>query len=242
MPNDLDTLLRAVLLSPGDDVARLAYADALEEAGQADRAEFVRIQCQLYSHQDAREWLEQMPVEQWGGSAAEGDRLRRLDPLVRRHSELCRLYVNDCVGWSRDFAKSVCGPDYMEKTVAWQWGWARGFVESWECDLEAFLSHAGAVFSMHPITEVAMTDREPLLIPAVYRGQQVRAHDEYHWYGTVHTAGNQGGLPYAFFVAEPVSRAVFRGEDDALRWLSRACVRYGRQLAGLPPLPVEAAP
>lgn len=39
---DLDTMRRAVLLDPADDLARLALADACEEAGELGRAEFVR--------------------------------------------------------------------------------------------------------------------------------------------------------------------------------------------------------
>lgn len=41
---DLDLLLRAVLECPDDDTPRLLFADALEEAGEPDRAEFIRLQ------------------------------------------------------------------------------------------------------------------------------------------------------------------------------------------------------
>jgi uncharacterized protein (TIGR02996 family) len=40
-------LLAAVLDSPSDDAPRLVYADWLDEHGQADRAEFIRLQCEL---------------------------------------------------------------------------------------------------------------------------------------------------------------------------------------------------
>jgi uncharacterized protein (TIGR02996 family) len=39
--------LRAILDAPNDDLPRLVYADYLEETGEADRAEFIRIQCEL---------------------------------------------------------------------------------------------------------------------------------------------------------------------------------------------------
>lgn len=42
MASDLHDMHRAILLDPYDDVARLAYADALEESGDATRPEFVR--------------------------------------------------------------------------------------------------------------------------------------------------------------------------------------------------------
>jgi uncharacterized protein (TIGR02996 family) len=45
---DLDrAFLEAVLRDPEDDTPRLVYADWLDERGQADRAEFIRLQCQL---------------------------------------------------------------------------------------------------------------------------------------------------------------------------------------------------
>jgi uncharacterized protein (TIGR02996 family) len=44
---DEPTLLAAVLADPGDDAPRLVYADWLDEHGQPDRAEFIRVQCEL---------------------------------------------------------------------------------------------------------------------------------------------------------------------------------------------------
>lgn len=40
-----DSLLAAVLASPDDDLPRLVYADWCEETGDAERAEFIRLQC-----------------------------------------------------------------------------------------------------------------------------------------------------------------------------------------------------
>lgn len=42
-----DALLAAVLAAPDDDVVRLVYADWLEENGKSERAEFIRVQCEL---------------------------------------------------------------------------------------------------------------------------------------------------------------------------------------------------
>src|SRR5262245_15431683 len=39
--------LAAIQEAPDDDAPRLVYADWLEEQGDADRAEFVRLQCAL---------------------------------------------------------------------------------------------------------------------------------------------------------------------------------------------------
>src|SRR5262249_29673931 len=45
--NDGDALFQAILDDPDDTALRLVYADWLEEHGDVDRAEFIRVQCQL---------------------------------------------------------------------------------------------------------------------------------------------------------------------------------------------------
>jgi uncharacterized protein (TIGR02996 family) len=47
MGDEERALVRAVLEEPGDDLPRLVFADWLEEHGQAERAEFCRVQCEL---------------------------------------------------------------------------------------------------------------------------------------------------------------------------------------------------
>ena len=42
-----DAFLHAIHASPADDLPRLVYADWLEENGDAPRAEFIRVQCEL---------------------------------------------------------------------------------------------------------------------------------------------------------------------------------------------------
>lgn len=41
---DRDALLRSILEHPQEDLPRLVYADWLDEAGEAERAEFLRCQ------------------------------------------------------------------------------------------------------------------------------------------------------------------------------------------------------
>jgi uncharacterized protein (TIGR02996 family) len=43
----LDGLLAAVCADPDDDAARLVLADWLDESGEADRAELIRVQCRM---------------------------------------------------------------------------------------------------------------------------------------------------------------------------------------------------
>ena len=42
-----ESFLRAIIADPADDLPRLVYADWLDENGDPDRAEFIRVQCEL---------------------------------------------------------------------------------------------------------------------------------------------------------------------------------------------------
>src|SRR3954447_18033797 len=44
---DGTALLAAIRAAPDDDAPRLIYADWLDEHGQPERAEFIRVQCEL---------------------------------------------------------------------------------------------------------------------------------------------------------------------------------------------------
>lgn len=48
MNDDQQALLNAILANPADDLPRLVYADWLEEHNDPDRAEFIRLQCELH--------------------------------------------------------------------------------------------------------------------------------------------------------------------------------------------------
>ena len=48
MPTDGDALLRAICENPAEDTPRLVYADWLQENGRAERAEFIRLQCEAW--------------------------------------------------------------------------------------------------------------------------------------------------------------------------------------------------
>src|SRR5262249_19745392 len=64
-------LLRAIAAAPADDGPRLAFADWLQAHGEPERAEFIRVQCELV-----------------GGQLAE----QRQGPLKRREKELLQTH------------------------------------------------------------------------------------------------------------------------------------------------------
>ena len=84
---DLDALRRAVLADPADDTVRLAYADALEENGDRDRAEFVRVGVELFATADPH------GDRFWDGQLGDGpESYQRRKALRRRERELLRLH------------------------------------------------------------------------------------------------------------------------------------------------------
>jgi uncharacterized protein (TIGR02996 family) len=48
MTSDGDALFRAICEQPREDTPRLVYADWLQENGQPERAEFIRLQCEAW--------------------------------------------------------------------------------------------------------------------------------------------------------------------------------------------------
>ena len=65
--------LQDIIASPEDDVPRLVYADWLQEHGQADRAEFIRVQCALArtaAGDNRRASLERLRTELWEAHGA----------------------------------------------------------------------------------------------------------------------------------------------------------------------------
>jgi uncharacterized protein (TIGR02996 family) len=61
---DQQAFLRAIAETPDDDAPRLVYADWLEEHGDPDRAEFIRVQCRLAERERAADVIFGDPDEE----------------------------------------------------------------------------------------------------------------------------------------------------------------------------------
>jgi uncharacterized protein (TIGR02996 family) len=106
--SDHDDLLRAICANPADDLPRLVFADWLEENGQAERAQFIRTEIDLYGRPewdaeraryesavrlefkwpDRRPWLGECPEGPLSGLAWSGE------PVVRRGFPWCVRAAN----------------------------------------------------------------------------------------------------------------------------------------------------
>lgn len=139
---DLDSLLRAVLADPDDDAPRLAFSDLLEEAGQPERAEFVRVQCELASFPPCPR--SHFPGEYQGGMclACQG----KTAPLRRRELELLSAHAREwdpCYPWG--------DVSYLTRCP-----FRRGFRESLECAWGDWSAHAAAILASQPVREVTL--------------------------------------------------------------------------------------
>ncbi len=196
-----DALLQAILANPGADAPRLIYADWLEERdgpGDAERAEFVRVQCEL-----ARLLPDHDPIgDEHDGQCVECNRVRT---LRRRERE---LLPKNWFAWTPEIgAPRACGnreafpgselnPSSGHVVMTFR----RGFIDEVACPLDVWTppcpnaGRAGgtpyhdrhgctvcrgtgrvagvgaALVACQPVTTVRVTDREPDVGNWWYRG------------------------------------------------------------------------
>lgn len=164
-------LLAGVLADPADDTARLVYADWLQEQGEQERAEFVRVQvelargsaradvprahghsCQRKAHGRCRAIGPVAFCDLCAVLSVIGKEQRRLRLLAKREQQLIWQCDTD---WRADFARSI-GDDH-EHYYAVVPNWRRGFVESVTCSAADWLRHADAITAAHPVERVTLT-------------------------------------------------------------------------------------
>lgn len=173
--------MRQIREYPLDDGPRAVFADWLEEQGEADRAEFIRVQLELHGKKLAR------PCKKCGGSGGEDkgfDHCSRCDgkgfvgsiatwKLQCREKELLEGWVqgrdgSNCKWWLEEMGGLASartegdwhGFLHIDNVYAAA-KFERGFVGKVGLTIKNFLDTCNTVFGMHPITEVEINDRKP---------------------------------------------------------------------------------
>lgn len=138
-PHDA-AFLQAIRENPDDDAPRLIYADWLEERGQADRAEFIRIQCRLFGipHTDP----------------AASDLKVRAEELLRTNWQTWVGPLRNVIGsnysrYGESWMREEYHPDGLRR-------FRRGFVDTLALDAERFLHHAKALLALTPLRELRL--------------------------------------------------------------------------------------
>jgi uncharacterized protein (TIGR02996 family) len=174
-PTTGDALLEDIRRHPDDDGPRLVYADWIEENGEPDRAEFIRLQCgsgQLFRQRELE--------EQYGWDWTEGAFLRWLQhpparcPLREPHV-VCEIFADAIRLRQEEQGKE----DQRNFTPRWQelerrlasanwtgeevyrrlfegWVFERGFIESARVDEALFLMFSPAVHDLSVVRHLEL--------------------------------------------------------------------------------------
>jgi uncharacterized protein (TIGR02996 family) len=222
-----------VCLHPGDDTPRLILADWLDEHGRGERAEFIRVQCELAR---TPEWVRA------GVGRIESVLNPRYETLRRRERELlaARGY-GWCDGLFGTDWKVGGGPKGQDNVHVHYFNkleqadtvltFRRGFVEEVTLPAATFLAHAAALFRAAPGRRVTLFGREPSQHP----GQSGRGR--WYWPIAPPVSADPRRVPLALW---NLLEAHERCDDGAPLWCSRtaaldalaaACLLYGRRAA-----------
>jgi uncharacterized protein (TIGR02996 family) len=130
-----EAFIQAIREHPYEDAPRLIYADWLEEHGQADRAEFIRIQCRLAQSPDT--------------DPESSDLMLRAEELLRRHWKEWVDPLRNIVGlWYRRYGEEWIREEYHPEGLR---RFQRGFVDGLALDAGDFLRHADALQRLTPL-------------------------------------------------------------------------------------------
>ena len=115
-----------------------------------------------------------------------------------------------------------------------------GFISHVEMNTEDFLKYAGCLFSQHPVTSVRLLDKHPVVEERTMKDQRARWWNQYSF--------SFYDLPRVIFdfllpdfdctrvedYEDGRGYREYHKEEHAVNGCSKACVRFGRNLVGLP--------
>jgi uncharacterized protein (TIGR02996 family) len=133
-----DPLFQAILDDPDDDGLRFVYADLLEEHGEPERAEFIRLQCQLA----AREYGK--PRRPAGEPSPFGRNTPSWKELYDQQQTLLRAHEER---WTAPVRGLVQG-----------WWFHRGFIEQVVAPAAKFLANAPTLARLVPLKRLTLTE------------------------------------------------------------------------------------
>lgn len=234
--NERAALLRAICEQPDDDTVRLAFADWLEEHGEAERGEFIRLQMELvHLRASGYHCYHDLTQPEHCEMCVRQKRAKEL--AIADAGGRCQWEVwhglPDDVGWA---CLNLTGepPERLRGQGNW-FRFDRGFPSEIRLSQASFLKHARDIFAAQPVTAVTLSDREPY--PASMK-------PEWFW---IHSNESRDEPTT---IAEPLWRRSrlsglngrhhraksFNTPGAAREALSAECVNHGRALADLPPL------
>jgi uncharacterized protein (TIGR02996 family) len=214
-------LLLDILTNPKEDDLRLIYADWLDDQGDVDRAEFIRVQIELETLNKRLQSTEDcLDVECDGCHERRGLDIRLQDVWYPPG----KGFVQPIETWNWRLTEVSPGELTSYGVVT------RGFVSKIVCTCDEFMKYAEKLFTSHPIEEVVLTDREPYYTE--YQADE--GHSFYDNTKVIVITHPESNLPNELYeLLEGHSRQnkhvkFYKERIEANFALSRACVRYGR--------------
>lgn len=248
------TFMAAILAKPREDAPRLVYADWLEEHGDTARAEFIRIGCKMAS---CRMCHRKDGTKRKDGYSANCGRCK---PLRRREQALLEQHGAE---WAKPVCDILdCGFDLANQHIRFERGFigavelrmeefVGGRCERCDGDGQAHGSDRPSQWSSDPnymkCPVCHGTGRVPGIAKELFRAAPItsvkltgkRPTDAVHSlrYGWPWIESNSNFCipfdPLGMMMSKDLSDGFYRTEADVYAALSRACVRYGREQAGL---------
>lgn len=250
-----DALLQDILANPSDDTPRLIYADWLDEHGQPERAEFIRVQCKL---EEVSRRLHDLQQPEREGDYDFWSALQRRERELLRHENVEKWGRVDCFGDDLEYVASPVTNYNFDPPKVSHGVWAiheaghgavpkidfnfrRGFVAEVTLTCDDCMRHGPELVKAAPLEDVRLSNKEPL---------QARreGREEWRWgsmevFGTVAAENlglNPNLLPAVIFAHFPkrvlrtflrphvIVYAFFSSREDALSCASQACLAWAR--------------
>ena len=147
--HDKAAFIAAIKAAPDDDAPRLVYADWLEEHGESERAEFIRVMIEM----ERTGIKEVASVKKSYGDKSFAEAIVRLP----KHQRIFVNCVNRLFQFDHNFVASWLPQIYANWKNPLSANFERGFVESLEVSAADCLAHLDTIITEHPISGVTLT-------------------------------------------------------------------------------------
>lgn len=167
---DRESFLKKIIDFPDDDTPRLVFADWLDEHGESERAEFIRVQIKLAVMQptmaDVRKSENLLKRYRKGAPVplkAKTPAVLILKSKILLESRQPGTCAGDCSDNTFAAARYVWAGPVAKLNDPDQNGWefSRGFVDSVICTWSDWLAHHAAILAATPLREVRLTTPRP---------------------------------------------------------------------------------
>lgn len=150
-----EDLLAAIIADPANDDLRLVFADLLDDCGEGERSEFIRVQCELASLDP---YHRSCTGEKCPGCSALRRREYELWGYLPRRDGILAVMKAELPDW----ALLLPSDNGRWLTHSYPWAWVRrGFIAEVCLSCAEWFAHGPALVRRQPIERVVLVDKRP---------------------------------------------------------------------------------